>query len=407
MIGQIRTGSNFGGLFRYLLSPEKGARILGGSAFGQTPAELTSEFNQCAKQRGTTQKPVKHIMVSFAPGDGEVSDEVKVTIGERVTLGLGYTDNQYIIIDHHRDDPGHDWNHIHDHFHIVSNMITLDGRRVDHGWEKYKTQEILRNLEKEFNLTQVASSWETDRKCPTHGQTQRYKKEKKQYEAGLRDVPPQPPVSEKLQDLIEYICALQPTMTEFVKRLQQQGVEVRPKITRNNIVQGISYCLDGVSFQGNKLGSASFPKLQILRGVDYDPERDLPALKKAAAGLRVESSANDNQLQSERVTEVAAIANAILYLNDTHYLEGNRFIALREGEILQLWEKGNEQPLMKACVEGETKTWNDTGTSQLTPEVVDYFRQHLSSLLEKARAKREEKQHSQQTKQKKEQLELH
>ncbi|MEC4896014.1 MAG: hypothetical protein SAL07_23825 [Oscillatoria sp. PMC 1051.18] len=288
-------------------------------------------------------------------------------------------------------------------------------------------QTILRELEKEFNLTQVASSWETDRRSPTHGQTQRYKKEKKEYEAGERDAPPELPVSEKLQDLIDAATSDQPTMSQFVSRLQQQGVEVRPKITRNNIVQGISYCLDGVKFPGSKLGNASFPKLQSKRGVEYDPERDLAALKQAAAGEMVEvvgieaeevggqlkptvasvsakksqkwshskttgSGNGENiQSQSEIVREVAAIVNALLYLRETNYLEGTKFTAKRQNGILQLWEKGNEQPILKASADKETKTWKDTGESKLTPEIVNHFTEHLSPVLEQARALREQK----------------
>jgi hypothetical protein len=47
--------------------------------------------------------------------------------------------------------------------------------------------------------------------------------------------------------------------------------------------------MNGVKVAGNKLGSAySFPGLQKKRGVSYDPERDLPAIQKAAAGELVE-----------------------------------------------------------------------------------------------------------------------
>ncbi|MEC4895925.1 MAG: relaxase/mobilization nuclease domain-containing protein [Oscillatoria sp. PMC 1051.18] len=475
MISHTTTGSSFGGLFSYLLQDSKNSSIVKLGAFGRTPRELTIEFSNCALQRRSTKKPVKHIMIGFAPEDGEVSDYFKSEIGTRVLEELGYSRNQYAIINHHRNDPGHDWEHDHDHIHIVVNMITFDGQRIHDGWERYRTQEILRKLEKEFNLTQVASSWETDRRSPTHGQTQKYKKEQKEYEAGERDAPPEPPVSEKLQDLIETVTSDQPTMTEFVSRLQQQGVEVRPRITRNDIVQGISYCLDDVKFPGSKLGNASFPKLQSKRGVSFDPERDLAALKKAAASEMVEveaavedsnqqvafevaevaeveaavedsnqqvtgdndsssgiaaadSKAADNgsgennprqfsspfetadsgsdennttntasddssnkRKQSEMVTEVAALTNAVLYLKETNHLEGSNFTASRQDGILRLWEKGNDKPIMTAIADHNNKTWNDTGESQLTPEIVNQFREHLSPALEKARALREQK----------------
>ena len=131
MIGQIEHGSNFGGLFRYLLATDKGARIIGGNAAGETIEQLTQEFNNCADQRRTTTKPLKHFILSFAPEDGEVSDNLKQEIATQAIQRLGYIDNQYVVIDHQRQDPGHDWNHDHDHIHIAVNMITLEGQRVD------------------------------------------------------------------------------------------------------------------------------------------------------------------------------------------------------------------------------------------------------------------------------------
>ena len=96
MIGHIEHGSDFGGLFRYLLAEDKGARIIGGNAAGRTAFELTQEFNNCADQRRTTKKPVKHLIVSFSPEDGHVADEVKARIAKGAVKELGYTYNQYV-----------------------------------------------------------------------------------------------------------------------------------------------------------------------------------------------------------------------------------------------------------------------------------------------------------------------
>ena len=82
MIGHIEHGSDFGGLFRYLLAEDKGARIIGGSAAGLTAFELTQEFNNCAEQRRTTKKPVKHLIISLAAADGHVTDDVKARIAQ-------------------------------------------------------------------------------------------------------------------------------------------------------------------------------------------------------------------------------------------------------------------------------------------------------------------------------------
>ena len=279
MIGQIKTGSNFGGLFRYLLSPDKGARIIGGNVAGETAFELTQEFANCADQRRTTTKPVKHLIVSFAPEDGVVSDEVKAQIAQQAVKDLGYSQNQYVVIDHHRDDPGHHWQHNHDHFHIAVNMVTLSGERINDWQDKRRFEASLRKLEIKHDLTPVAPSSQRIRKAPSTGQVQRYKHEEKLYKEGKLAEPPQPIIRTKLQKLIEAASRNKPTMIEFVARLRNLGVSVQTKITRNNVVQGISYGLDGVSFRGYRLHNSSFPKLQNIRQIDFDPQRDLAALR--------------------------------------------------------------------------------------------------------------------------------
>ena len=190
MIGNIETGGNFGGLFQYLLASDKNARIIGGNVAGVSPLELTQEFNYCADQRRSTTKPVKHLILSFAPSDGHVSDEVKIRIAEKAVAGLGYTDNQYVIIDHDRNDPGHDWKHDNDHIHIAVNMITIDGERISDFQDKKRFEAIIREQEKEENLTQVVPSSERKHKALNRNQIQKYKRQHYEFSSGTALSPP-------------------------------------------------------------------------------------------------------------------------------------------------------------------------------------------------------------------------
>ncbi|EAM48211.1 relaxase/mobilization nuclease domain-containing protein (plasmid) [Crocosphaera watsonii WH 8501] len=281
MIGHIEHGSNFGGLFRYLLASDKGARIIGGNAAGDTIEQLTQEFNNCADQRRTTTKPVKHFILSFAPEDGEVSDDLKQTIATQAIQRLGYVDNQYVVIDHHRQDPGHDWNHDHDHIHIAVNMITLEGQRVDDWQDKRRFEAIIRELELQHQLTQVAPSRQRKQKALTHGQVQKYKRQLRDYQRGEQPQPPDIPISIKLQAAIDAATRDQPTMTLFIGRLQHLGIDVKPIITATGRKR-ISYQMEGAKpFRGSKLHNGSFPKLISQRGINCDPQRDRKAIEDA------------------------------------------------------------------------------------------------------------------------------
>ncbi len=295
MIGHIEHGSDFGGLFRYLLAEDKGARIIGGNAAGRTPGELTQEFNNCADQRRTTKKPVKHLIVSFAADDGYVSDEAKARIAKGAVEELGYTYNQYVVVDHHRDDPGHDWNHDHDHIHIAVNMITLDGNRVDDWQDKRKFEEILRQLEVREQLTTVVSSKNRKRKALSHGQTQRIKREIKEYQEGDRTTLPEIPLNIKLQAAIDKASEDKPDLTTFIGRLQGLDIDVRPTISDKGRKR-ISYRLEDLKVRGSKLHNGSFPKLISQRGLDFDLGRDELAMNAAVGGQRVSIP------QSKRIT---------------------------------------------------------------------------------------------------------
>ncbi len=297
MIGKITTGSNFDRLFRYLLKDNKQARIVIGARLLLEPdaKELASQFNWIASTRPTTKKPVKHISIGFAPTDGKVDDSIKVAISEAVVNGLGYTNNQWIAIAHGRKDPGHDWQHHHDHIHIVINAIDFNGERVSDSFDKTRLEKILRTLEVEHDLTPVVSSQSGARHRPKTNQLKRYQRESRKYP----DTVPEIPMMAKLEAAIDVASQDKPTMTSFIGRMQQLGIDVRPYITEKGRKR-ISYRLGDFKVRGSKLHNGSFPKLISERGIDFDEVRDIPAIETAYQGRSVEID-NKQSLSWEQV----------------------------------------------------------------------------------------------------------
>lgn len=75
--------------------------------------------------------------------------------------------------------------------------------------------------------------------------------EKKQRERTGED-----PVRVKLQDAIDScIYVSDGSLDKMIELLSLQNIETAIRKTRNGIIQGISFKLDGVSFPGNKLGN--------------------------------------------------------------------------------------------------------------------------------------------------------
>src|SRR4028118_1048331 len=213
---------------------------------------------------------------------------------------MEFDNNQYVVVKHNDTD--------HDHIHIVASRIRLDESVVDDSWDYYKSQETIRQLERNYNLETVAPSWETDKRAQTTGEHRQLKSK------GNKSVRVQ------LQDLIDEVTQDNPSMPEFVERLQQQGVEVQVGLTRTGIgfSKGISYNLDGVALSGTQLGKAyTFSRLQKHRGVSYDKGGDnalIEALMQPQHLAIAPSEAEENELessQSELVATLSATANEL------------------------------------------------------------------------------------------------
>jgi hypothetical protein len=116
-----------------------------------------------------------------------------------------------------------------------------------------------------------------------------------------------------LQDLIDEVTQDNPSMPEFVERLQQQGVEVQVTLTGIGLSKGISYNLDGVALSGTQLGKAyTFSGLQKHRGVSYDQGRDnalIEALMQPQHLANAPSEVEENELELSQ-SELVATAPA-------------------------------------------------------------------------------------------------
>ncbi|MEG3879836.1 relaxase/mobilization nuclease domain-containing protein [Microcoleus sp. herbarium7] len=293
MIGKQIKGTGWRGCLNYVLG-KKGAYLIGGTMCGQTPEELAAEFAIARQLRPNLKVAVFHATLSVASTekleDSEENDQRWLAIAADYMKTMGFDNNQYTVVKHSDTE--------HDHIHIVATRIRLDGSVVDDSWDYYKSQETIRQLERNYNLETVAPSWETDKRAQTTGEYRHLQSK------GNRSVRVQ------LQDLIDEVTQDNPSMPEFVERLQQQGVEVQVTLTRTGFSKGISYNLDGVALSGTQLGKAyTFSGLQKHRGVSYDQQQDnapSEALMQPQHLAIAPSEAEENELESSQFELVAS-----------------------------------------------------------------------------------------------------
>ena len=286
MIGKITTGKDFRGIVNYLLDPTKTPKIIDSNILGENRKDIIWELNLCAELNSGCKKPVKHISLSFAPTDGYLFDQTILDITDAIIEGLGYNNNQLMVVKHGRIDPGHDRTHSHDHAHILLNMIGYDGRRVKDSFDKRRLEKILREQEKLHGLTQVPSSEQRQYKTPTTGQVQRLMREMDEVESGERKSKPIAPYMSKIQLGIDLASHDKPSLKVFLARLQRLCIEPKFRID-NGEVKGISYRMQDFKVRGCKLHNSSLPKLLEHR-VKLDLEQDLIAIKMVDAGSQLE-----------------------------------------------------------------------------------------------------------------------
>jgi hypothetical protein len=141
------------------------------------------------------------------------------------------------------------------------------------GWEYKHSREQCRAIEKEFRLEPPRSrtAERTLDHAPTRGE------DRMRLDRGIESE------KEQLRQAIRSAAEGRPTMTEFIRRLEAQRVQIRPNMGRTGDPTGLSYRLERVAIQGRKLGPAyAWQGVQKHLGVRYDDRRDRPALEKAA-----------------------------------------------------------------------------------------------------------------------------
>ena len=300
MIGKIRKGKSFAGLTKYILEKDEASLICTNLA-GDTPQDFYQQLSATRSLNPRVKSPVSHISISFPPTEKPDKEQLQEIV-EGTLAGMGFEKNLYFAASHN------DRNHF--HLHIAASRINIDGECVSDWYDKRRLEKVLRNLESQFGLTSVPSSWEVERTAPTTGQKRRMMREKRELDMGIRDKEAEKSAVEKIQDAIENVIQPGIAIAQFIEKLELLGVETSLKISDEGIIQGISYSIDGVAFPGRKLGrnsKACTIEGLVMRGVDFDIESEAltatqdadTSEKKAQKGLEIKPNPPQHQRKSQ------------------------------------------------------------------------------------------------------------
>ena len=271
MIAKLVKGSGFRGCLNYLLDKNKSAEIIGGNMMGENARELAAEFGVMRNMRPSLGKAVCHVSLSVAADDVQLDEFNWADIADRYMRDMGFAQSQYALIRH--DDADHQ------HVHIVANRVDIHGKTVSAQNDFRRSAKSLHDIERAFGLQPVNQPDGKKRKGgakgPSRGELQMMLRTEK------------PSKKATLQTLVEAAAQGQPTMSEFVNRLQRDGVGVQCHIQSTGRISGISFDHGNAVLKGSSLGkSYSFNGLQKHLGVTYDEDRDFGTLEKGTAGAK-------------------------------------------------------------------------------------------------------------------------
>jgi len=177
---------------------------------------------------------VWHCSLSLGPEDGQLSDEKWGEIAQQFVDRMGFTEAsgkapcRWVAVRHGLSKNGND------HVHIAVSLVREDGTKASVHMDRPKAQRACRELEREHELTQLAqdgrSLGERGIKPPEQARAIRHGVEVEGH---------------RLERAVRAAATASVDEGEFVRRLRQGGVLVRPRFAtgRDDVVAGYSVAL--------------------------------------------------------------------------------------------------------------------------------------------------------------------
>ena len=254
-------------LMAYVFAPGKSPEVITYTMASADPGAALADLRGYARRHGGVARPYAHIVLSLEPGES-LSKLAWADVIDEYMKAMGYGMCAYIAASH--------GDRAHEHVHVIASRIDGKGRRVSDSFERYRTQEIARALEKKHNLSPTPSAWDSGRdRGESHGEYFRARR------TGARSR------KRALRALVDAELAdKKPTLPGLITALEERGVTTRLRLGVADSasakepeveVLGLSFLYEGLPVAASKL-RRRFGFTKLARALGFDPSRDLPAL---------------------------------------------------------------------------------------------------------------------------------
>ena len=158
MIANITSGNNFTGLILYnenKVQKGEAEKLFTNLMISDKKRELVKTLEKTVSTYpGKIDKPTFHVSLSLPPGE-RADPLLFETLANEYMQEMGYSQSPYVVYRHFDRD--------HDHIHIVSSRIDLDGKKISDGNERSRSQKVSRAIEQRYGFTQISSIKEEDK----------------------------------------------------------------------------------------------------------------------------------------------------------------------------------------------------------------------------------------------------
>ena len=311
------SASRFKSLSTYTLE-KKGATFLGGNMSGielelrgvdvqllsqstPTPSAIAREF-EFTQWLSRVTHPCCHISLSLHPDEEDLEDEQWLQLCQEYleTMGFDLDENQYFVAKHTDRE--------HPHVHIVANRVNLvTGMAVSDSFDRFRSQSVLRELERKYALEPTQSSWEVQKKQTSERSFSAVEREQNQAETAALQSKIEGAIAQVFKVSHEYGTV--PSLSVFAEQLVDYGVAL--EVTKHREAgHSITYRHGDAAVPSHKLGQAYQLEGLTKKGISFTPSLDLETIQQIPHKIQQVSQVAEPLLDiwkvmaSRRVSEV-------------------------------------------------------------------------------------------------------
>lgn len=259
MVGIILQRDSPGRLLRYALDPEKEARIITGTAPGESVEEIERVFSAFDSDGPRLRHPATHVILSLHDQDAaRLPLEQRTEAIRRLMTAQGYVLSPWVAVEHLRDDSGQpcEW-----HAHVIALQKSAWGQRVSDSFSRLTGRALLMQIEQQHGLIRTPARARTRTLPRTRSST--------------RD----PALERELRSVranIHHAAGTATDLPDFVRRLAVYRIKTRFAADPGGTIVGIGFQFTAGGrehrLRGSQLGAdCSWSAIGRQPRLKYDP----------------------------------------------------------------------------------------------------------------------------------------